>query len=157
MKMFNVLVLVCVMLGMTGCGESEPTIDFTSKETAKASEDKMKEGLSAADKAKLAGSLQYVSMSLVNPAEILKAIMGGKKNAKETEAKKVLARLNEQLGGMTASEIIAYADKLRADHKARGIDPEADAKKQVEDMMKGMGKATEEGLKKGLEGGAVGQ
>ncbi len=121
MKFLNVLVLVVVMMGVVGCGESGPTIDFTSMETAKASEKKMRERLSAADKAKLNASMQYVSMSLTDPAEILKAIMGGKKDAKETEGKKVLIRLNEQLGGMTASEIIAYADKLKAEHKAKGI------------------------------------
>ncbi len=96
------LLLAFTIIGVVGC---EKTADFTTDETAKLSLEAMKEDLSDAEAAKLD---RAVLTLMITQGDIMKDPAGVAQAGKEL------------MHGMTASEIIAKAEKYQA--QADGVD-----------------------------------
>ena len=102
------LLLFCCALALSGCGE--PKLDGTSEEAMKASVAQVASKLPAEKKDKFEKAVQIVAFSKVS----FKDVVSGKQ-APESIASKMFAELN----GKTADEVIASADLIIEERKAR--------------------------------------
>ncbi|BBT41402.1 DUF6694 family lipoprotein [Pseudomonas putida] len=106
MRRFIVLALTVGLL--TGCGE--PKVDGTSEESFKGSLSKMAENLPSDQREKLQSDLMFLAFQDVDIGKVLKG---------ETNADDVSAAVYASLNGMTAKEISAKADAVRAERAER--------------------------------------
>jgi hypothetical protein len=100
------IVALSLSLVVAGCGGGAPRIDASTDETARASLDRMRAGLSKAQRDALAGDISTVAM----PAMIKRALAS--RNMSEGPAVSL-----KPIDGLTAAEIHEKAEAIR---KGRG-------------------------------------
>lgn len=107
---------VFALMTLTAC--DPPKIDTSSDESVKTSIAKIKDSLDAEKKKKLEDALSVVAMA--GAGEALKdAAKGGLAGLANIDPDKVKSAAMKTLNGKTADEVIAYADKIVAEQKAR--------------------------------------
>jgi hypothetical protein len=102
------LLLFCCVLALSGCGE--PKLDGTSEETMKASVVQVASKLPAEKKAKFEKAVQVVAFSKVS----FKDVVSGKQTPEH-----IASGMFAELNGKTADEVIASADVIIEERKAR--------------------------------------
>jgi hypothetical protein len=108
---------------------SSPRIDTSSDETMKSSIERVRSSLPEDRRAKFDESVATIGMSNINLASAMADAMAGRKPNTES----VLGDVKAALNGKTADEIIAAADKIVAERKAKEKDA---ALKEIAELLK---------------------
>jgi hypothetical protein len=107
MRIIHSVFALFALLMIVSC---TPSIDGSSEETFQASVKKMKEGLSDEDKAAFEEALQLMAMDGFSFADPLQGEKG---------AEKILEDYTEALDGLTASEVIAKGEAIKAEQERK--------------------------------------
>ncbi len=109
MKLYAMLMLALAMIAAAGC--SDPTIDASSDAGMKESVAKVRESLSEAKRPEFDQALQMIAFNQINMKSLF---ANGGADAGDMEGK-----MREALDGMTAEQVLAKADQIQAERKAK--------------------------------------
>jgi hypothetical protein len=121
------LIVMLVMLSAAACGA--PRIDTSSDEKMTASMERVRASLPPDRRARFDGAIAIVGMSNIDLASAMADAMAGK----TPSAERMLGDTKAALNGKTADEIIAAADTIMAQRKAK---ERAEAIKEIEELIK---------------------
>jgi hypothetical protein len=120
---------ICLFITLAAVACSSPRIDTTSDETMKTSIERVRSSLPEEKRAKFDEAVGIIGMSNIDIAGAMADAMAGKKPNPE----RMIGDAKAALNGKTADEIIAAADKIIAERKAK---ERAAAMKEIEELLK---------------------
>jgi PBP1b-binding outer membrane lipoprotein LpoB len=109
MKVYALLMLVLATMAITGC--SEPTIDASSEAKMKESVAKVRESLPEAKRTDFDQAVQLTAFSQIDMKSLF---ANGGADAGDVEGK-----MRDALNGKTAEQVLAQAEQIQAERKAR--------------------------------------
>ncbi|MCK5919369.1 MULTISPECIES: DUF6694 family lipoprotein [Alcanivorax] len=109
MKVYALLMLVLATMAITGC--SDPTIDASSEAKMKESVAKVRESLPEAKRTDFDKAVQLIAFSQIDMKSLF---ANGGAGAGDMEGK-----MRGALNGKTAEQVLAQAEQIQADRKAR--------------------------------------
>ncbi|WP_062810871.1 DUF6694 family lipoprotein [Alcanivorax sp. NBRC 102028] len=109
MKVYALLMLVLAAMAITGC--SDPTIDASSEAKMKESVAKVRESLPEAKRSDFDQAVQLIAFSQIDMKSLF---ANGGADAGDMEGK-----MRDALNGKTAEQVLAQAEQIQADRKAR--------------------------------------
>ena len=109
MKVYALLMLILAVMAVTGC--SDPTIDASSEAKMKESVAKVRESLPEAKRSDFDQAVQLIAFSQIDMKSLF---ANGGADAGDVEGK-----MREALNGKTAEQVLAQAEKIQAERKAR--------------------------------------
>ena len=109
MKVYALLMLVLAAMTITGC--SDPTIDASSEAKMKESVAKVRESLPEAKRTDFDKAVQLIAFSQIDMKSLF--ANGG------VDAGDVEGKMRDALNGKTAEQVLAQAEQIQAERKAR--------------------------------------